>query len=248
MPRDVPPGALLGKLAVAVDILRAGTTIAAALDSGASRVIPCESVDEVKSTAGKLENPLLGGERHCVKIEGFDLSNSPEAYRSDVVGGRPVVFTTTNGTLAIRACQEAAMVLVGSFSNLAAVCQRLQDRGLPVAIICAGTNGNPTLEDVLFGGAITHCLAGDGGGRKIEMNPAARSASELWRTALRQMAQGRTLYEILCETEGGRNLVQLGLESDIEFASQIDRYDSVPVCDCTTGMIESDVDLSASHR
>ena len=106
LPADVPP-ALSGKTSVAVDVLRAGTTIITALGNGAAAIVPCVDIETTRSRASENDKALLGGERHGLLIEGFSLSNSPETYEPDVVQGRTIFFTTTNGTRAIEACRSA---------------------------------------------------------------------------------------------------------------------------------------------
>src|SRR5436190_17272954 len=113
---------------VVIDVLRASTTITAALAAGASEVIPCAEVEQAKSIAANVgrrnqraattnsaaqlatavshsvATPLLGGERGGLPIAGFDLGNSPSEYTPKSVAGRIIVFTTTNGTQALSIC------------------------------------------------------------------------------------------------------------------------------------------------
>lgn len=251
LPSEIPEGWLSGKVAVAVDILRAGTTIATALNSGAHCIHVCLDVEVARSRAAEYSEALLGGERGGVRIDGFDLSNSPSDYPSQVVRGRPIVFTTTNGTLAIHAGRQAEATVIGSFSNLAAVARFLADTRRPIVVICAGTNGQPTMEDVLFGGALCHHLRGSGWFEehgKLKMNTAARFAEQSWRQAQQQMESGKSLFSVLRETQGGKNLVQLGLEEDIEFAAVFDRFSVVPKYDPVTGTIGPVVDLPEGAR
>ena len=248
LPSGVSGESLSRHSAIAIDVLRASTTITAALAAGAAEIFPCPTIDQARQSASRLDHALLGGERGGLRIEGFDLSNSPQAWKPDVVGGRPVAFTTTNGTLAIQACQKAGEVLIASFSNLAAVCSHLERHDRPVAIVCAGTDGQPTLEDTLMGGAICHTLAESAPDGRLRLTPPARAATEMWRTARRQITAGKSLAELLCETRGGKNLVRLGLRADIEYASRIDRFDFVPFLDRSSGSLRADVDLPGRHR
>ena len=104
-----------------IDVLRASTTIVVALARGATAVLPRRSIEEALAAAADHPGAVLGGERGGLKIAGFDLGNSPPEYTADRVAGRPVVITTTNGTLALAACHAAAEVLVGAIVNRAAV-------------------------------------------------------------------------------------------------------------------------------
>ena len=65
LPTLAPPGRLAGSVAVAVDVLRATTTIIHALAAGCVCVRPCAEVEEARALAGKMPagKVLLGGER-----------------------------------------------------------------------------------------------------------------------------------------------------------------------------------------
>ena len=162
LPDLVPEEKLAGNVAVVIDVLRATTTIVHALAAGARQVIPCLSIDDARAAAASRtgEKVVLGGERQGVRIEGFDLGNSPSEYTPEAVGGRTVVFTTTNGTRAMLRCRQADHVLLAAFVNRAAV---LAGNSRPsrqnVHIVCAGTGGAITREDVLVAGSL---VAGSG--------------------------------------------------------------------------------------
>ncbi len=214
--------------AVVLDILRASTTICHALAAGASAVRPCLEIaaEHFGSKA------VLGGERDGVRIDGFELGNSPDEYRPDTVAGRVVVFTTTNGTRAMLDCHRAKRVLIGSFVNLTSLCDQLATAP-SVHLVCAGTKRRITREDVLCAGAITDRLVASGAATMQDLNDEARIAGDAWREAMHG-ADGvdpgaiKALARTLRETQGGRNLLALGLERDIDAAAQIDKIRLVP--------------------
>ena len=90
LPDLVPPGALEGATAVVIDVLRATTTMITALAAGCADVRPCATVEEARGLAGRLGagRALLGGERQNVRIEGFDLGNSPLEYTEEICRGK----------------------------------------------------------------------------------------------------------------------------------------------------------------
>jgi 2-phosphosulfolactate phosphatase len=53
------------------------------------------------------------------------LGNSPTEYTRATVGGKTVVFTTTNGTRAMMPCRAARRVLIGAFVNRSAIQREL---------------------------------------------------------------------------------------------------------------------------
>lgn len=148
---------LEGKTVVVIDILRATSTICAALHNGAKSVIPVVSVEEALSYQSS--DCLVAGERNGEKAEGFDFGNSPLEYSSDVIGKREVVLTTTNGTKCIHASLKADEILVGSFFNLSVLTAYLKQQDNSVILFCSGWKDRVNLEDTLFAGYIARALS-----------------------------------------------------------------------------------------
>ena len=232
LPSMFEPAALTGGIAVIADILRASTTITHALANGAKRVIPCGTVDEALDLRQQhaYEQMLLGGERGGMKIDGFDLSNSPDDYDSATVTGKSIGFTTTNGTKALLRSSKAQQSVIGSFVNLSKIVSLLMQQSSSVHVVCAGTNGEITGEDVLFAGAVVS--------RMIELEPtltlcdSGRIAFNHWRSEVPDESSS-TLETAMNNSQGGRNLIKLGYEKDIRTASSID---SVPII----GIVQED--------
>lgn len=147
---------LEGHLAVVIDVLRATSVMSVAIRNGAKQIVAVSSVEEAFSLrdSGRFGDVLLGGERNAMKIEGFDLDNSPYNYVNECVDGKTIVMTTTNGTQALCATSKAAKTLVCSFLNVDAVATEIAESDMPVSIICAGTEGRFTLEDGLCAGSL----------------------------------------------------------------------------------------------
>ena len=244
LPSHVRPDELVGATVVVIDVLRASTTITCALSAGARKVIPCADIEEARRVAQELPDGevLLGGEREGLLIEGFDLGNSPAEYTSERVKGRTIVFTTTNGTRALAVCQGAEQVLIGALVNAAEVARRLQD-SQNIHLLCAGTRGEISREDVLAAGAMVDHLSGDVQ-RSFERNDAAKIARDVW-WATASHAEGvgadrdldGILLSVLWETAGGRNVRSCGLEADIELCAQFDSYRCVPLLDRESGAL-----------
>jgi 2-phosphosulfolactate phosphatase len=230
LPKLTTPEELAGGAAVVIDVLRATTVIAHALAAGASRVIPCLEVEDALQTAARLPKgqAVLGGERGGLKIDGFDLGNSPDEFTPESVGGRTLVFTTTNGTRAMMACKLARRVVTGAFVNASAVADTLAGED-NVHLLCAGTRGEVTREDVLCAGFLAERLS-RGRPSNLEINDQLLIARDAWQSFL--ASQERTdLASTLRSTQGGRNLIRLGLAHDIEVASRLDRFTIVPELD-----------------
>ncbi len=209
--------------AVIIDVLRATTVICTALDAGANEVITCVDVDQAKSIAqSRLTRPLLCGERQCKKISGFDLGNSPAEYTAETVGGRDLVMTTTNGTRAIAAAEKVPEIFAASFLNLSALVHRLA-RYHRVQLICAGTDGQLTGEDVLLAGAILQRLLAM---QEVTFaDDACQLATHYW-----EAIKNLPLAEAFSSTLGGRNLACAGYLTDLQLCANIDVTTIVPRC------------------
>ena len=123
---------------VVVDILRAGTSMVAAFDHGAKEIIPVATTDEAESFLGK--GYVVAAERNAMRCPWADQGNDPSEFTAERIGGRSIVFTTTNGTQAIHAAREAgaAEIIVGAFSNLTAVARHCQASGRAVTVLASG--------------------------------------------------------------------------------------------------------------
>ena len=163
----LPARDLRGTVCVVFDVLRATSTILAALANGAQGVWPVLTAAEAfAAREERLPEALLGGERGGLRIDGFDLGNSPREYTPEAVAGRDIVTTTTNGTVALRACAGAEAVLAAALVNLDATAAWLRSRHPRperVLLVCAGTGIDFALEDGLAAGGLAERLELDGG-------------------------------------------------------------------------------------
>lgn len=245
LPRLVSPEEMAGGTVVVIDVLRASTAIVHAMAAGARQVIPCVEVDEARRIAAGFApgEAVLGGERNGLRIDGFDLGNSPSEYTPQTVEGRTLVFTTTNGTRAMAVCGKAARVLIGAFVNAGAVYQRLagQER---IHLVCSGTRGEVGRDDVLMAGLLVERLQRSGG-LPYALNAQALTARENWVSSFAApIAVGaepmdpELLAGELRKSPGGQNLLGIGLDEDILAAAQLDRFDCVPELDPQTMRIE----------
>ena len=217
-------GDLTGRGIVVIDVLRATTTIIAALANGAKAVVPTASSEEAVRLTGHLERDgyLLAGERKSLKIEGFALGNSPREMIPEAVAGRTVFLATTNGTPALVASQGGDPVLVGAAVNFTALAERA--RGLlsereEVVIVCAGRERQFALEDAYTAGRLVKAVRK--GGRKVALNDAARVALDL-------TARYDNWLDAFEQSEAARQLAEAGLAEDVVFSAKADRFGVVP--------------------
>lgn len=238
-PRLVTPEQLAGSITLVIDNLRASVTIAAALLAGVQTIRPVLTVEDalahraqsIASSPTSLP-PLLGGERGGRLVPGFDLDNAPASYTPHRCQGRHLIFTTTNGTAALLHARHASRILVASLANLSAIAGAVAADPRPVHILCAGTRDEISLDDCLPAGALVQRLLA--AGRNLVQDDSARLCLRAWLDASRTPD---SLTAAMRDTRGGRNLVKIGMHTDVDFCSQIDTLPVVPVFDPATGHI-----------
>ena len=142
-------------IVVVIDVLRATSTIAAALKNGAKQIIPVDSVDEC-IRIGKQMSAITAGERDGKVAEGLQYGNSPFEYPETFIKGKTLVLTTTNGTKLLHMALNngANEVITGSFANLDAVVEHISKKKKSVLLACAAWKDKINIEDMLFAGAV----------------------------------------------------------------------------------------------
>ncbi len=223
-PAEVNSGSMAGATAVVIDVIRATTTIADALANGAKAIYPTVSTEDAIRLANSLgrEDTLLCGERKGMKVEGFDLGNSPAEFTEEKIAGKQLVMSTTNGTRAFLAAEGASRIIAGSLLNLSAVAEDVS--GVEqLVLICAGKEDRFSLDDALCAGLIVRALSERTGSVESEMqlDDASRAVLALARSCEPDEA-------LLRETAAGSALVEIGLEADLSRCAELDRHALIP--------------------
>lgn len=226
-PLGLTSGDLGGRPVVVIDILRATTTITAALYHGARAVVVAADAAEATMRAQVLDrrDVLLAGERNCHPIPGFHLGNSPREMGPEVVQGRTLVFTTTNGTRALLATAGAREVILAAAVNLDLAGKWAREQYLThgdLLILCAGCDLGLGLDDAYFAGLLAVAAMGGRRSRK-NLNDSALVAVDLVRR------YGDRVGRVLGLSKAGRRLISQGYQEDVTIASQADLYPVLPV-------------------
>jgi 2-phosphosulfolactate phosphatase len=198
---------------VVIDVIRATSTICQALDAGYARVWCAAEVEDARALGNG--DVTLGGERLGVRIDGFDLGNSPREYLEPRTP--TLAMSTTNGTRAIvTAAERCERVYIASLLNLAAATEAARGHGDDVAVFCAGVKGAFALDDAYVAGRVADGLA-------FERSDAAEAAC-------RVAASYETAEEAFRASRSGRNLINHGpeLEADIPWCARESVLDVVP--------------------
>ncbi len=218
---ELDPATVEESTAAVIDVVRATSTLVEALANGAAAVYPVSTPEDAVRLANSLgrDRALVCGERKGVRVDGFDLGNSPREYTRDVVEGKDLVFTTTNGTRAFLAVDEASRVVSTSFMNLGASA-RVVAGGDRLIVLCAGREDRFSQDDALCAGYLVR--------RVMELVPADVTLNDAAHAAV-SLAETHTVdADVLRRTAAGSALVDVGLEGDLALCAEVDRHDLAP--------------------
>jgi 2-phosphosulfolactate phosphatase len=208
-----------GKVVIVLDILFATTTMVTALAHGATAVLPV--LDEAAARAMAQQLPadsfVLSGELYAETLPGF-AHPAPLSLLEHGIKGRTVVYSTTNGTVAMADCAGAARVYCGALLNARALVEHVvaHHPRETVLIVCSGSGNNFNFEDFYGAGYFVECFAP----HERDLSDAAKAALALYRHARAPQA--------LLDCRVGRMMVSRGLAREVEFACQRDAFPVVP--------------------
>jgi 2-phosphosulfolactate phosphatase len=212
-----------GKVVVVLDVLFATTTIVTALAHGAREVVPVldEAAARAQAKAYAAGECVMAGELNADTLPGF-AHPAPLTLVAQGIEGKTLVYSTTNGTVALSQAAGASRIYCGALLNVRAVCEHIVSRHPrdTVLIVCAGSANNFNLEDFYGAGVFVERLAAlQGGG--ADLSDAARAALGFSRHA--------RLPEAFFDCRVGRMMLARGLRHEVEYACEVDRVAVVPV-------------------
>lgn len=214
--------------AIAIDVLRATTTMATALNNGAEAVQVFSDLDQLMQASEKwpADKRIRAGERGGAKVEGFDMGNSPLDCTPEKVKGKRLFISTTNGTRALQRVQSAPVVLAAALINRKAVVQYLLfNRPETIWLIGSGWEGSFSLEDTVCAGAIASSLLAEAGIPEDEFtgNDEVIAANALYFQWKDQ------LYELMNRASHGKRLLGLGVYEDLNYCAKTDILEVLPM-------------------
>lgn len=209
-----------------IDVLRASSSIITAIGNGCREVIPTDTVDGATDIAQRLgrNEVCLCGERGGRIVKGFHIGNSPSEYSKEAIGGKTLVYTSTNGSRAILKSRNTSLGMIGAFTNASAVVDSALQGDDDLIVLCAGQDGLFSLEDTVCGGMlITRILEHRGSGDKCPLNDAAVAAQVLFR------AYAHSIPDMLRASSHGEDLSQIGFGDDLAYCAAVDTSTIVPI-------------------
>jgi len=210
-----------GNIIVIIDILRATSSICTAFANGAEAIIPVAKTEEAKSY--KEKGWLVAAERDGITLDFADFGNSPFNFTREIVEGKTIVYSTTNGTGLINLALTAnlATIVVGSFLNISSLIRWIDRHEQNVTLFCAGWKKRFNLEDTVFAGAVAERLIQTG---RYSVNcDSTLAAMDLWLIAKNDL---RGYIEKVAQRS---RLRERNLDDCIDFCLQHDFTTYVPV-------------------
>ncbi len=220
VPAGVPDDLDRDRPVAVIDVFRASTSMAAALDAEATKIYFAGSTAEAEAIQFECEcDVVMAGERKGFKIEGYDVGNSPREMSKKLLCGLPVIFNSTNGTKLLKLFEDFPNVVVGSFVCLDAVVKYLLTFKTDPIVCCAGTEGKFSGEDTLAAGMIISelCKSGREGDDAAEF---ARRLVENHPGEWREWARN---------SHHGRYLASIDLAEDLDYCTELNRFNFAAV-------------------
>jgi 2-phosphosulfolactate phosphatase len=214
-----------------IDVLRASTTAAFALEAGARAILPSASRDEARRNQARLKErgiePLLCGERGGRKIEGFDLGNSPREFTPERVGGATLFMATTNGTKALRSAEKHLKgptwwIAFAAYVNARSAARRITLSEGAIALVCSGKFGQFCLEDFVGAGLMIREVFQQTSCDLWQLDDASRAAVELYER------HRDSLLELLQTCSHGAYLIECGFGDDLPLCAGVNSLDCLP--------------------
>lgn len=208
-------------IVVVVDILRATSSICEAFRNGVEKIIPVGTVEETLDY--KSNGYIVAAERDGIVLDFADFGNSPDNFTRELVCGRSIAYSTTNGTKTIHIASSCKSVIIGSFLNISAVCDWLINAGDDVIILCAGWKNRVNIEDSIYAGALVDRLMC--ASHYVTDCDSAKIARSMWQTNCNNLAGFVGL------SAQKKRLEKNKLDGCIEYCLSMDSTSIVPVFD-----------------
>ena len=225
---ELTPNDTVPECAIAVDVLRATSTMATVLAAGGEAVQVFSDLDQLMTVSEQWpsDKRLRAGERGGAKVAGFELGNSPLDCTAELVAGKRLFISTTNGTRALQRIQNAPIVLAAALINRAAVVKFLLEKPPEtVWIVGSGWEGSYSLEDTVCAGAIAHSIW-----QQTNCPLEDISGNDEVVSAIALYSQWQNdLLGLLHKASHGQRLLRLECLEDLKYCSQTDTLDILAI-------------------
>ncbi len=206
-------------IVVVTDVFRATSSICTAFANGVNRIIPVKTENEAKDYKSK--GYLIAAERSGIKLDFADFGNSPENFKREIIAGRDIVYSTTNGTKTIQLGEQCKAVVIGAFCNFSVLINWIQEQECDVTLLCAGWKNKYNIEDSLFMGAVADALLATGKYETICDSTIA--AQDMWN------CHKNNLREFIEHCAQRNRLRKNGVDQCIDYCITMDTCNVLPI-------------------
>lgn len=213
---------------IMIDVLRASTTVCAALFNGAKEIVACETTDKAINYYNNIKNKkvyLLAGEKDAVPPQGFQLGNSPYEFIPKIIKNKNIILATSNGTKIFERASEAVVKVVGAFVNVNSIVEYITSKinlGIErVVTFCAGSNGHICVEDLLCAGLFIDNISANL--KQSEFSDSAKIARDFY------YFNSDNIQNVIAACEHANTLRKKGFIKDVILASTLNKFDIVPI-------------------
>lgn len=206
-------------ITVVIDVLRFTTSLISAFENGVKAVIPVSTLEEAERL--KNQGYPVAAERGGLRLPFADYGNSAADFKTPEIVGKTLVYSTTNGTVAMDAAAANGPVAAAAFTNLNAMAEWLISQNQSVVILCSGWKNLLSNEDTMCAGALVELLTQSD--CFITQGDEVSAAISLWKTSK------HCLKEALMEGTHYHRLIGLGVDPLPDYTVQIGISKVVPV-------------------
>ena len=196
------------------------------MKNGADSIQVFADLDLLKEAAMQWDpkKRLMIAERGGKKMRGFDLGNSPLSVTKDIVFGKRLFMSTTNGTKSLQKVQNVEYLFAMALPNRKAVAERIISLNKKnVLILGSGWEGSYSLEDSLAAGALATYLEENFDYKINITNDELQASISLWNV------WKNDILKCLKTATHGKRLTSLGnYEDDFKCCSELDCLEIVP--------------------
>lgn len=225
---ELTPSHAIPDCAIAVDVLRATSTMVTALHAGAEAVQVFSDLDKLLAVSESWppEQRLRAGERGGAKVEGFDFGNSPLDCTPERVSGRRLFMSTTNGTRTLQRIEAAETVLAAAMINRSTVVDYVvEQQPATVWIVGSGWEGSFALEDTVCAGAIVDSFLTR---LNTTLDELAENDEVAGALSLYHQWQ-HNLVGLFRLASHGKRLLRLNCDEDLRYCAELDSVPTLPI-------------------
>lgn len=209
---------------IVIDTFRATTSLLTLKNAGVRKIYVVQNEEQAKELhSTKFPKSLLVGEKGGFKIKDFDYGNTPSVFYDSNFKNKEIIFTSTSGAKTFLLLHSRKNVYAGALVNLSSlsieISRIIRNKKCNIYIIPSGyfmDENEYVVEDWLTAVLIAEKLA-------EKMKFSILNKDDFWEKTKKMSNNHLDFKKLLLESPNGLNLIDMGFENDVQFASSIDK-------------------------